>query len=277
MAQSSFDQHAFMLDFHRQHTGLYTQVLSRFLDTEKRTPYEFLAQQTSHLGEHAQVVELGCADGHMLACMAEVTPARLVGVDISPEELALAQKSLGNRATLLCEDAANLSLPDNSVDMVVSHGSLGVMSPIEAVFKEIARVLKPGGELRYVVNYPQEGGWVFDVFMEEIRRARKKEKLTGFLFGDMRVYNQEGLEDLAAITKLLYSDMPSKELYFICQETPEVMIDLLTCYYECFLLKEKTLAKMRLQVLEKWRKKMKDDMLFCLFGMRYFGCKKVSA
>src|SRR5262249_59326426 len=42
-------------------------------------------------------------------------------------------------------DAGQMPLPDASCDVVLSHMALHIMTPVEPVLCEVARVLKPGG------------------------------------------------------------------------------------------------------------------------------------
>lgn len=86
----------------------------------------------------------------------------MIGVDMTDEQLAVARQHLGwhmdrfgyDRPNVrfekgYIEDLAALGLPDNSLDVVVSNCVINLSADKEAVFREIFRVLKPGGELYF--------------------------------------------------------------------------------------------------------------------------------
>jgi SAM-dependent methyltransferase len=68
-----------------------------------------------------------------------------VGIDLSAEELALAAER--GPGPWLRADALRLPFRDGSVDVVTSSMGLVVVTPLEEVLAEVARVLRPGGVL----------------------------------------------------------------------------------------------------------------------------------
>lgn len=107
------------------------------------------------LGE--TVVDLGCGGGLDVFLAAKlVGPAGLaIGIDMTPEMLDLARqnavKADGGKPMANVEfhqaTIDNLPLPDASADCVISNCVVNLASDKQAVFREIARVLKPGGRL----------------------------------------------------------------------------------------------------------------------------------
>ncbi len=99
------------------------------------------------------VVDLGCGGGlDVLLAAAKVGPAgRAIGVDMTPEMLALARANAAKAGLTNVEfhqaTIDRLPLPDASVDCVISNCVINLASDKPAVFREIARVLKPGGRL----------------------------------------------------------------------------------------------------------------------------------
>ncbi len=97
------------------------------------------------------VVDLGSGGGlDVFLAAAKVGPTgKAIGIDMTPEMLALARKNAAGYDNVEFYQATidNLPLPDASVDCVISNCVINLASDKPAVFREIARVLKPGGRL----------------------------------------------------------------------------------------------------------------------------------
>lgn len=95
-----------------------------------------------------RVVDVGCGTGLLLErLLAGHSGAEAWGVDLSPEMLTQARARLGRRARLLLGDASALPLPDQCFDAAASSSALHHWSDPERALREIARVLRPGGQL----------------------------------------------------------------------------------------------------------------------------------
>jgi len=97
------------------------------------------------------IVDLGCGTGHAARALGARWPqARVIAVDFAPAMLA---EAAGQDAPGRCEyvgaDAVALPLPDASVDFVFSNLMLPSCDDPDAVFAEIARVLRPRGLLTF--------------------------------------------------------------------------------------------------------------------------------
>jgi len=102
------------------------------------------------------VVDLGCGGGLDVFLASErVGPTgRAIGIDMTPEMIELARKNAlargkGSFGNVEFHLAAIDSLPlaGSSVDCVISNCVINLAPDKPAVFREIARVLKPGGRL----------------------------------------------------------------------------------------------------------------------------------
>jgi SAM-dependent methyltransferase len=112
---------------------------------------------TANLRPGEVVMDLGCGGGlDVFLAAAKVGPnGRAIGIDMTPEMLALARKNAdeGNNGqgfpNVEFHQATidKLPLPDSSVDCVISNCVINLAPDKPAVFREIARVLKPGGRL----------------------------------------------------------------------------------------------------------------------------------
>lgn len=97
------------------------------------------------------VVDLGCGGGLDVFLAADkVGPnGKAIGIDMTPEMLELSRRNAAGRTNVEFHQATidKLPLPDASVDCVISNCVINLAPDKPAVFREIARVLKPGGRL----------------------------------------------------------------------------------------------------------------------------------
>ena len=115
------------------HTEVYTDYLDRAL-------YEAIG--TRDLGVTA---ELCCGRGEALRLLSDRIREG-IGVDISEEMLnAAIHEGVRDTWTLVQGDATKVPLADESVDSVVMLGGTHHVNDRDGLFREIARILKPGG------------------------------------------------------------------------------------------------------------------------------------
>jgi SAM-dependent methyltransferase len=99
------------------------------------------------------VVDLGSGGGlDVFLAAAKVGPnGKAIGIDMTPEMLALARKNAAKAGLTNVEfyesTIDKLPLPDASVDCIISNCVINLAPDKPAVFREMARVLKPGGRL----------------------------------------------------------------------------------------------------------------------------------
>ena len=92
------------------------------------------------------VLDLGCGTGHAAATLAARWPrARVIALDASSAMLREAARREPRRIELLRAEAESVPLPDASVDLVFSNLMLPWCEDVDAVFAEVARVLRPRG------------------------------------------------------------------------------------------------------------------------------------
>jgi arsenite methyltransferase len=111
----------------------------------------------ANLREGETVVDLGSGGGlDVFLAAAKVGPTgRAIGIDMTPEMIELARRNAargyeGQPYTSVEFHLATidrLPLPDDSVDCVISNCVINLAADKPAVFREVARVLKPGGRL----------------------------------------------------------------------------------------------------------------------------------
>ncbi|HYT30104.1 MAG TPA: class I SAM-dependent methyltransferase [Actinomycetota bacterium] len=100
------------------------------------------------------VVELGCGTGYVSSWLAR-RGARPVGVDLSTEQLATArklQREFGLTFPLVQANAEAVPLRDGSFDLAVSEYGASIWCDPYRWIPEASRLLRPGGELTFLVN-----------------------------------------------------------------------------------------------------------------------------
>jgi len=115
-----------------------------------------------------RILDVGCGTGGSRI----YEHADVVGIDIDPERVAVAQKKHPS-ATFYAMSAEQMSsLPDNEFDEVVSNVALPYMN-IPLALAEMHRVLKPGGAVHLTLHNP---GFT----LKELRRSFPRPKPTAF-------------------------------------------------------------------------------------------------
>ena len=117
------------------------------------------AAAANRLGGH--VLDVGVGTGLELPMFDRRT--RVTGIDLSEPMLRRAQrrvhaKALGNVEGLVVMDAARLAFPDAHFDAVVAPYVLTVVPDPHASLEELARVVKPGGEIILVNHFGSSQG-----------------------------------------------------------------------------------------------------------------------
>lgn len=106
-----------------------------------------------HPGE--TVVDIGCGAGADLCIAALLVGAsgQAIGLDLTPAMVAKArvnaQQAGLNQVTVHEANIENLPLPLASVDVVISNGTINLAQDKARVFREIHRILRPGGRLQF--------------------------------------------------------------------------------------------------------------------------------
>lgn len=116
----------------------------------------FKSRWTAAMGDWTGkvVVDIGCGPGNIYATI-QGKPKLLIGIDVAPKSLELAGQ-LGYTPVLA--DATNLPFISGFADVVTLNAALHHCEDMDAVLKEAARLVKPGGVL-ITDHDPQLTAW----------------------------------------------------------------------------------------------------------------------
>src|ERR1700755_2398858 len=140
------------------------------------------------------VVDAGCGSGKItLELIRRVPRGTVYAVDAAPSMVRHTQEAVGDRATALCQDLTELTLPE-PVDVVFSNATFHWIADHDALFAALARNMKPGARL-----LAQEGG------KDNITRfrdsadkiAREEEPFASYFADWVRPWNYAPAEETA--------------------------------------------------------------------------------
>lgn len=139
----------------------------------------------------ADVLDVGCGTGAVIELLHEkYHDAHYVGLDLTPDMIAVAQAKSLNGCEFVVGDAEDLPFPANSFDAALSSNSFHHYPNPEKFFAGVARVLRPGGRLilrDYTAN--DFAVWLMNTF--ELPLAR----LAGH--GDVHILKQSEFRAMA--------------------------------------------------------------------------------
>lgn len=123
--------------------------------------------------QHNKVLDLGTGSGFLAFPLAKAYPQiHVIGLDIAPQVLERNRKKVRveqlNNLEFMLYDGIKFPFPDNSFTHIVTRYALHHFPDINECFREISRVLKPGGVLFISDPIPNENdteGFV-DAFMQ---------------------------------------------------------------------------------------------------------------
>ena len=144
---------------------------------------KFVLEKAMPLPGH--ILEIGTGKGRFLAVLAKHAD-RITTLDMDAKQqraakLHVRQTRTGRRIRFVVHDAGHLPWPDASFDTVVSVNTFHHLERPMRVFKEMLRVLRPGGKL-VLSDFSPRGFQIFDRIhqFEGGTHPRLKNGLAGF-------------------------------------------------------------------------------------------------
>lgn len=145
--------------------------------------------EAAGVGAGKQVLDIGSGPGHVAEALSQ-TGAQVTGVDFSTQMVEIATQRYP-QVTFQQANAEQLPFGDNSFDAVVSNFVVHHLARPDVVFKEVSRVLKPGGCFAFIVFEAPEAQSSIGAFFAAVEEHHDLDDLPhGPLFGmtDRSVY-----------------------------------------------------------------------------------------
>ena len=220
---------------------------------EKRTNYEqpWLTEVVPFASfQGRRVLEVGCGAGYDALTFCR-SGADYTGLDLTPENVERAFTHLGFygfHPTIVQGDGEQLPFADESFDVVYSNGVLHHTPDMEAAFREVSRVLVPGGGFwvlvynkhsifhlvtLYLFTYVLSGRWRRDTMADvrsdiEYTTGEARPLVNVYSRGEVkRLLRRAGMQvERTWVRKLTREDLPAPaRLGWLWRATPRAVLD----------------------------------------------------
>lgn len=139
---------------------MYTKHAKKYADAIENNAYNALYERPSTLAligdvNNKQVLDLGCGPGAYAEHFAQAG-ACVTAVDLAEEMVAITKERVSDNVTCYVQDLEK-GLPreqDDTFDLVVCPLMLHYLNDLIPLFKEVHRVLKPGGMFVFSTHHP---------------------------------------------------------------------------------------------------------------------------
>lgn len=106
------------------------------------------------LDNNITIVDFGCGNGKILEEIRKINSnAKLIGLDVSETALQQAKRDLPGIEFYKINDGEKFPLNNDCVDFIFSSEVIEHIYDVENAFKEIARILRPGGRILFTTPY----------------------------------------------------------------------------------------------------------------------------
>lgn len=123
------------------------------------------------------ILDVGCGDGGDMIEYQNLGAEKVVGIDPSEYMLIEAKKRLKDDTNINLGSFEEIPLHDNSIDIIVSRYSFHYLESFDNAYREVYRVLKPGGNFITIVPHP-----ISDVFLDRFKTTLGKEVIHAKLY-----------------------------------------------------------------------------------------------
>lgn len=142
-------------------SDLYTKHALKYAEVVKNNIYNAFLERPSTLAlldnvSGKDVLDIGCGSGEYADWFEQHAVKQLTCVDVSEEMISMVKDKLGPSVTAYTHDIS-AGLPrelDNSADIIICPLVLHYIKELSPVFKDVHRVLKPGGYMVFSTHHP---------------------------------------------------------------------------------------------------------------------------
>jgi cyclopropane fatty-acyl-phospholipid synthase-like methyltransferase len=144
----------------------YDRVAEEYAALEsERSPWPRLARVRAFIADlpdGSRVLDVGCGNG-VPATRDIASKHRVIGVDISPAQIALARSNVPN-ATFHCADAREIEFPASSFDAIVALYLIDNVTREDypALFRQLAGWRRPGGRILLSAEPGDDPGRIYE-------------------------------------------------------------------------------------------------------------------
>jgi malonyl-CoA O-methyltransferase len=140
----------------RRHADRASDTYDEFAVLQSQLREQMLDRLRWVAFEPEAILDLGCGTGHAAVALARRWPqARVIALDFASGMLReTARHDEAGRCERLCADAFSVPLSDASVDLVFSNLLLPWCTDLDALFAEVARLLRPRGLFTFTTLGP---------------------------------------------------------------------------------------------------------------------------
>lgn len=141
----------------------YEKIAERYAELVNIAPYNVFLERPAIRAlvpdiQGARVLDAGCGPGTNILWLIEQGASKVVGVDGSPQMIAIAGRSATSEVSL---SIADLNQPldflaGGSFDLVFSSLVVHYIEDIDRLFADFARLLCPGGSFVVSTHHPQD-------------------------------------------------------------------------------------------------------------------------
>ena len=178
---------------------------------ENHQPISEFAFKCVDVGTNDRILDIGCGGGVNIEKFLKLTDNNVDGIDYSDvsvkESAKRNQKAIGDkRCRIIQADVSKMSIDDEVYDLVSAFETIYFWPDIENTFKEVLRIIKPGGQFMIAQgtdgNHPDDEKWLNSVEGMTVYTASELEKyLLNAGFGSVESFKKENDYILVVIAK----------------------------------------------------------------------------
>ena len=168
---------------------------------ENHQPISEFAFKCVDVGTNDRILDIGCGGGVNIEKFLKLTDNNVEGIDYSDvsvkESAKRNQKAIGDkRCRIIQADVSKMPIDDEVYDLVSAFETIYFWPDIENTFKEVLRIIKPGGQFMIAQgtdgNHPDDEKWLNSVEGMTVYTASELEKyLLNAGFGSVESFKKE--------------------------------------------------------------------------------------